>query len=207
MAGQRFNSGQVSDWGRSDFKYSGITGFNKMPIAATSGFYNNAPGVNTGGASNGTCAQRARWWVWSTDRLLSIQIYINVATLEAGATLRVGLYNVNENLEPTTLIEDCGTLDASSTGAKFVNATAKPLGTFCVAAWASNHSTVRYNRGASSIGEGQLSFGDINRYSGNYGYCWGVDAVDYSGGLPAVAPAVTVQRLTTNLIMPGVGFS
>jgi hypothetical protein len=207
MSRPNWNSGQVSDWGRSDSKYSGFTALNKIPVGTNVGFYNNAPGVASGGASNGTCAQRARWWLWSTDRLLSIQIYITVSTLEAGATLRVGLYNVDERLQPTTLIEDCGTLDASSTGTKFVNATAKPLGTFCVAAWASNHATVRYNRGASVIGEGQLFLGDNTRYNGNYTYCWGVNSVDYSGGLPAVAPSVSAQSLTTNLIMPGVAFS
>jgi prepilin-type processing-associated H-X9-DG protein len=127
--------------------------------------------------------------------------------LEAGATLRVGTYNLNDDLEPTTLIEDYGTMDASSTGTKTIVGAAPVVGRFAVAAWASNHATVRYQRGNVLLADGHLMFGDATPYAGNYGYCWGVNSVDYSGGLPATAPAVTIQGATTNLIMPAVSIS
>lgn len=205
MPPARFNSGQVSDWGRTPV----IPASNLWTRYYKSGTrqYNLAPGVNTNSAGNANSARVNRWWIWAVDRYSIVTIRVNVTTLESGATVRVGTYNLNDDLEPTTLIEDYGTMDCSTTGAKTIVGTIPVSGRFAVAAAVSNHSTVRFTRAASSIAEGHFLFGDLTAYNGNYGYCWGVDSVDYSAGLPATAPAVTIQGVTTNLIMPAVSFS
>jgi hypothetical protein len=169
--------------------------------------YNNAPGIATNAASNASCAQIARWWLWGSDRPVTVTIRVRVQTLEVGATARLAIYRLNDDLIPTTLVEDFGTVSASTTGTKSVTGTIAVSGPFAVAVWASNHSTVRYTRAATTIAEGNLLFGDSTAYNGQYGMCWGVEAVDYSAQFPSTAPTVAIRRDTDNLIMPAVSFS
>lgn len=198
------NAGQVSDWGRTQrTPASNLLGRHYRNATVGSGFaYNNMPGIGGNGASNGTCAQRARFWPIAFEFPTFVRIFTSVQTLESGATMRMGTYNLDENMVPTTLIEDCGTVDASTTGVKSLDATKPLLGWVAIALWASNHSTVRYLRGSSIIAEGGLLFGDSSVYGGGAFYCWGIDSVDYSGGFPSTAPTVTARGLSDNLMMP-----
>jgi hypothetical protein len=165
------------------------------------------PGVTVNATQNATSAERARWWIYSVDRFSIITIRMSVQVAESGATLRVGTYNLDDDLRPSTLVEDYGTMNASSTGIKSIVGTFPVIGRFAVALWASNHANVRYTRASATLVEAHYLFGDASAYANNQGYCWGVDSVDYSGGFPAVAPAVTIQSATTNLMMPAISIS
>jgi hypothetical protein len=62
------------------------------------------------------------------------RVGIRIATAEAGATPRIGIYGRNSNNRPGDLILDCGTIDASTTGNKDITVSATiPAGLFFLA--------------------------------------------------------------------------
>jgi hypothetical protein len=62
------------------------------------------------------------------------RVAVRVATAEAGATPRIGIYARDANNRPGDLILDCGTVDASTTGVKEITVSATiPAGLFFMA--------------------------------------------------------------------------
>ena len=77
---------------------------------------NTAPGSNE--FSNGNLS---RLWAapFQVPRAMSIdRLAVEVMTLQAASTCRLGLYRANANGEPGVLVVDGGTVDTSTTGAK-----------------------------------------------------------------------------------------
>jgi hypothetical protein len=61
------------------------------------------------------------YYPWYVDVAYLIdQVAIEVTTAGAGALVRAGLYNADTNWQPTTLLVDFGTFDASTTGVKII---------------------------------------------------------------------------------------
>jgi len=48
------------------------------------------------------------------------RIAIDIETLDNGKDIRLGIYNCNSSLEPSSLVQDCGTVDTDSTGLKAI---------------------------------------------------------------------------------------
>ncbi len=123
---------------------------------------------------------------------------IEVMTAQASGLLRLGLYASNLNgLYPNTLVEDLGTVDASTTGGKDAAFSANRLWTAGEVWWftiQTNDATI----GIRGINE-KLLGAPLTAATGNYV----VDDNDtYSGGLPDPA-AITfarANRLTPNIM-------
>jgi hypothetical protein len=167
-----------------------------------------APGIPTVTAATVSGATAARWWIYRTERPLQVKnIWTWCTTGQTGATMRLGLYNVNANMEPTTLLADYGTIDAASTGRKGASGTSTVLGAFAVAMWCSNHTSVRFFRANSVSASGDL-FGDGSFLDSPGAVCWGGSGFDYSAGLPANAPTawtdIAPQSIANSLFVPGV---
>lgn len=133
-------------------------------------------------AVNASVAQNAVWYLCFTPLSADVtSLYVNVTTLETGATARLGVYGCTASLGLGSLITDFGTVSAATTGEKVATATATVNGYFWVCGWFSNHTTVRYARiTASATPFGALSGTTTNVVAGRR-----TTAVDYSAGLPA----------------------
>ena len=146
-------------------------------------------------------AQFVGYWPCYTNRRIRIDgIATWVFTQETGSTLRVGVAQANADLTPGTLIADYGTLSGASTGKKEATGSSYiDAGWFFLAAWASNHSTVRWMR-ATSFRE--PPFGSQIALGRSY-FAWVSSATqDYSSGLPTNPPALALADSTSNPNLP-----
>jgi hypothetical protein len=133
MAGQRFNSGQVSNWGRDVVPSGGSKG---QVLEKKSGTNYD---VVWGGASNAVLQFSADYLApphgranisTADGRLTALMVLVpsggmscdalqlSCASGNASAICRLGIYSSNANNLPDTLIVDAGTVDVSSGGLK-----------------------------------------------------------------------------------------
>lgn len=142
-------------------------------------------------------AQKAFWlpcYVPRSRKVREIRTYC--WTGEEGAYLRAGLYNCTNELRPTTLIEEYGTLSGATSGIKSTLGT-RVLGPgfFMLCLWASNHGTVRWTKPGSLSDNG---FGATL----TSGVTWGAwrlqtETADYSAGLPATVVGTAIYDAST----------
>ena len=191
---------------------TGLTyGYPEKVLYAAAGAIHYPIGVFGQSAQTAATAQECTWWPIFLNRRVTLDAISNWCwTLEAGSTLRLGVYAAGANATPTTLTADYGTVSGASTGSKSATgSTAIGPGLVFIAAWQSNHTTVRWSR--SSPPEQSLTiFGENGVAGGQFGLCWKVTGVDYSAGLPANAPALSIVYSSagaTTAICPGIRFT
>lgn len=157
----------------------------KAPSASSS--YHPAETVPDGAQGSALIPVQRTWWLpCFVDRDSTV---VNLATYcwtgEAGAYLRLGIYNASADIVPTTLITDCGNLSGATAGSKdLAVSVAVPAGWFFICVWAPNFSTVRWNRVNAFMSKGPFGSdvtGGIKPFYGRQ------TATDYSAGLPASA--------------------
>lgn len=135
---------------------------------------------------------------------LASGIAINVTTGVAASITRISLYNSAAGL-PTTLIEDLGTVDCSTTGIKTVNfATPRTLGGEY---WVRTHTTgtaaLVVVNGTSPSGAGVPHGGPFSGYSTAQPSGWrrsGATAGAASTAAPSTAPSLTVTARWTTVV-------
>lgn len=148
-----------------------------------------------GAFQTSSLAQQAMWWPCYTHRAVTVAALATYCgTLEAGSTMRFGIYaNTGSDLAVGSLLADFGTVSGASTGAKEVSGSqAVSAGYFWVCNWQSNHSTVRWLRRSSASGL-PPSFAGVQNAYGRHFMGYKVTAVDYSAGLPASPPSLTLM--------------
>jgi hypothetical protein len=145
--------------------------------------------LGSGGDSQAT---KVRFWVYNVRPARTVASIRNYCwTAQAGSTLRVGLYNVDGDGRPTTLIADYGTLSGATIGIKSVTGSTVVSGPIALAVAASDHATVRWGRALVTASTVYKPYGDSSPANDRPGCYWFASA-DYSAGLPADAPSVSV---------------
>jgi hypothetical protein len=189
MAGQRFNAGQVSDWGVNPYNpgvYMAKTVGDIFPQWAS--FSNTASGAFDSRFSS------IPIWIPNACTLTELTAYCS--TLQADSTLRLGIYSSDQELKPVNLLADFGTVSGASTGTKRASGSLAILpGMYCLTAWGSaTHSTVRWFS-PNAIWNPFDYTGQIATNRSMLGYT--AASVDYSGGFPATAPSVSLVNSAT----------
>jgi len=174
-----------------------------QPTFASSAVY---LGPETGYAattgSSASVAQVAYIYPKSVSRRLTLAaLAIEVTTLEAGSTARVGVYSLDASWSTATKVAEYTSvtaIDCSSTGIKeSTGSTALDPGWYALVVWYSNHSTVRLRKlqpqSATLFGN---PVGALNRFV----FGWKTAATDYSAGLPASfdLTALTLANTSTD---------
>lgn len=175
---------------RSDGVWSQIgSGVAGMYPVGTSRFFGPANALGFALSPAGQQAQRLCLHPVVLNRPATVSdLSTYCSTSEAGSTLRLGLYGMDDNLRPTTLIADYGTVSGASTGGKTATGTTVVDGPFMLAVWASNHTTVRWSRYSvirELYGESSVGYGRTN-------YFLTATSVDYSNGFPQRLPTLSV---------------
>ena len=161
MAGQRFNSGRVSDWGRT-------IDVPPIPLPPRVGF--DLPRLNLASANaGGTCSayQQLRVNYIAVSRpctLGSVRFNVNGAAATAGTVVRFGVYSVLPDGMIGPLISDLGTIAVDSTGTKTIDFSANPIsvsaqGYYMANCWQDQNSTfnfIAYVGGASGGAVGYI---------------------------------------------------
>jgi hypothetical protein len=106
--------------------WSNVSGVDKHPIpkaGATS--YWGIPGVWSGAAyTTKTLAANILYYqpfiVSGTSAITVSAVGLNVSTLVASTSIRIGIYAADNNLQPTTLMVDAGTVSSATTGWKTI---------------------------------------------------------------------------------------
>lgn len=159
--------------------------------ASTASYFQPGIGQGDAGSQSAATAQTCTWIPFYIERPRTVASIGNYCfTLEAGSTMRLGLYTcLSTNFEPDALIADYGTVSGASTGFKTATGTTVVgPGVFWVASWASNHTTVRWSK--ITLG-GQSALG-CNPATGRFYPGFSISAVDYSAGLPATATGYSI---------------
>jgi hypothetical protein len=115
MAGQRFNSGLVRNWGQP------INPLPAQPLTSTGYGCPNVQIITAAGATtwNSQVADRSVYGFFAVTTPVTITAASIRVTLSAvGGELRTGIYTCNSVGLPVDLVEDFGVFDASSTGKK-----------------------------------------------------------------------------------------
>jgi hypothetical protein len=185
---------------------SGGGGGGTMPFALPSAQWMYPQHMGTGATNTQAAATAQRFHLTPmfiardctvTDALARVQ------TLESGATMCLGIYGSDDELVPTTLIADFGTVSATTTGDKTITGLSQALsqGWVFLATWCSNHSTVRYAKfSVASLGVWS-PFGHHTSQRTNWGRALG-GTIDYSAGLPSTPPTTAVVEHVTEANPP-----
>jgi hypothetical protein len=115
MAGQRFNSSQVSNWGQP------INPLPRQPITSAGYGCPNVQIIAAAGATawNSAVADRSVYGFFAVTTPVTITAASIRVTLSAvGGELRTGIYTCDSTGLPVNLVVDFGVFDASSTGKK-----------------------------------------------------------------------------------------
>ncbi len=188
MAGQRFNSGQVSDWGVNPYN-PGV-----YMAKTVQDFFPQWCGLPTQATSVASDSRFTAIPIWIPYSCTLTELTTYCTTLQADSTLRLGIYTADQELKPATLLADFGTVSGASTGTKRATGSLVLLpGMYSLASWGSaTHSTVRWV-GTDLVGWNPFDyFGQIITGRRMLGYT--ATSVDYSGGLPAAAPSVSLAN-------------
>jgi hypothetical protein len=173
---------------------------------ATSTFY--LPyGQSTSTTAIGSAQNQVAIWYpfFIPNRRTLTAISVNVTTLEAGSTTKLGVYNLTMGapISVGSLVADYGDADTSGTGLKqATGSTALNPGWYFICGWCSNHTTVRLAR--SSITQPPMGLGTITSTSFDIGFVR--TGVDFSAGLGTGAGA-TVANSGTQRIMIAMTFT
>jgi hypothetical protein len=159
--------------------------------------------VDTDAASQtAALAQIGFWWPCYAHRALTVTGFaIYCWTLEVGSTMRFGIYaNSGTDLTPGSLVADFGTVAGTTAGEKTVaGSQAISAGYFWVCLWASNNTTVRWNRRTTNTQ--WTPFGAVTAQGRSY-FAYKSGAVDYSAGLPSSPPSLSVCENVTDSNAP-----
>lgn len=150
---------------------------------------------------SGATAQQACWFPVFLPRRCTPTISLYVFTLESGATGRVSTWaNDEATFKPATggLIEDLGSVSASTTGTKVVTCST-PIGPgwVWIGTWVSNHTTVRWGRYGSSTVDARL-MGDYGIFGGRPVFGWTAGTLDYSSAWSSTLPSLTAANTVTH---------
>ena len=123
------------------------------------------------------------------------RIAIFVHTLADGTSIRLGIYNLNATLQPSSLVLDAGVVDASTTGLKEITISQQLTKGIYALAFVSDGTPSIH----SSSGGGYSIWGCDTGLSGYPRYT--LFAFQAYGALPATAPAITsYSRYTYNIV-------
>lgn len=163
----------------------------------------------TTGAAAGSFAQRPFWWPFIADRTLTIAtINCYCWTLEAGSTLRLGIYNCTDEWVPTTLVADYGTVSGAATGLKTATGTSTvPAGPFVICVWPSNHAAVRWSVASSHNASGSKPLGHPLEGSTHGAWRLQTETADYSAGLPSPITATSLYMMSVTAVCPDITVS
>ena len=105
--------------------WGNISGIDKHPIPKSATSYWGIPGVWSGAAyATKTLAANILYYqpfiVSGTSAITVSAVGLNVSTLAAATSIRIGIYAADNNLQPTTLMVDAGTVSSATTGWKTV---------------------------------------------------------------------------------------
>ena len=112
MAGQRFNSSQVSNWGQP------INTLPRQPQRTAAETF-GAPNVQSIAAGGGTAwnsvvADRGAGWFFAVTTPITISsVAVRVTTSAVSGELRAGIYYCKSDSQVGELVADFGVLDAS----------------------------------------------------------------------------------------------
>jgi hypothetical protein len=109
-----------------------------MTDGGAAGFNFGAPGIWFNAASTDAPTAnvfRPRPFILSqAETLVEVVVKVSTASSTVGSVMRVGIYNADANLMPTTLVSDLGTVAIDSTGAKSLTPSlALPAGRYVIA--------------------------------------------------------------------------
>ena len=143
----------------------------------------------THAGANASHAQRVVFYpVWMPKRRAITRLTVNVTTIEAGATARLGVFTctgVNTSVFSGDLVVDAGLVSAATIGQKSLTVSLSLTpGMWVFAVWCSNHTTVRYGNPDVPAAPLGRSAGYLSPYIATF-----VNGVDYSAGLPSTIPA------------------
>lgn len=158
MAGQRFNSGQVADWGR-DSKNARLLSLASAPgitNRTTTSFYYWPNATFTSATTRAATANRLyiATATFTENVLLDrARISINTQASSSGQLARLGIYDNDANMVPQNLVSDFGTVDISSTGIKAITGLNVPLvaGTYSVCVVFQQACTPVYSRWVTGV--------------------------------------------------------
>lgn len=143
-------------------------------------------------------AQSAWWFPYWLPRRCTPTVNQYCWTLESGSTLRASLWSNNDaTFKPSTLLEDLGTMSGAATGAKSVAASGSVgPGWVWVGLWASNHTTVRWNRFAGNWNAALM--GDVDPMATRIAFGWTAGSLNYSSAWNSTLPTLTAANSVTN---------
>lgn len=172
MAGQRFNSGQITGWGRDNFipqwgtYYPGGT-------ASSDPFGWGWPWGVQHTSPVSQLGQGFRYFqpflISELSTLTAIRVMVG-GSGQANSTIRTGIYQANSYWEPGSLLADFGTVDSSSTGNKDITGLTQTLipGRYWAVIEASNSNTTFTGyRPILGLGVNTTNYGAVYYGSGN----------------------------------------
>lgn len=160
MPPARFNSGRVSDWGRT---------VDVPPIPLPPRVGQDLPRLNLASASNGgTCGSyqemRANYIALSRPCTLgSVRFNVNSQAATAGTVVRFGIYSVLTDGMIGPLIRDLGTIAVDSTGVKTIDFSGDPVslsaqGFYMANCWQAQNSTFNFQAYVGGASGGSVGY-------------------------------------------------
>jgi hypothetical protein len=183
MAGQRFSSGQVSEYGRTA---PNLTLASTTVSGSTGSPYGwGLSGTLTTWAHNANITSYTPAVFGGSWSITNFRINVTTAG-SASSTAVIGVYNADYLWQPTTLVAQTSTFAIDSTGVKTVNITASgSAGRFLFAINQSANATYGIRIATSPVGV-------ISLTSGSDGFqCYRRIAETYSATMPATGTAWT----------------
>lgn len=187
MAGQRFNSGRVSDWGHNVVTDGALTASRGAVLTANPDVPNGVeygftpplqlppiagkylPRLNLASShAGGTCGSYQEMRVNfipvsrpCTLSELTVSVYAQAAT--AGTVVRFGIYAYKANGDIGDLVIDLGTVDVTSTGLKTIDFSATPVsvtngGFFFANVWQAQNSSFHLRSYEAGGAGGQVGY-------------------------------------------------
>jgi hypothetical protein len=166
MAGQRFNSGQVSEWGRT-------LSLQSYPSGTT--FW--LPGQTVTSQTNNAIAANFLFFggllVEAETRFTGLSVYVNNGV--ASSNVRLGIYNANDLWVPTTVVLDSGDVATTSSGLKdWANNFTLMPGRYLTAIVSNSNPTLSFwqgtrHTGGTSISSNGFSLTTVGSLSFTYG--------------------------------------
>ena len=153
-------------------------------------------GAAAGGAS---IAQRFHLVPLFVPRAVTVaRIRAQCGTLEAGSTLRLGIYAADDALNVGDRVADWGTVSGAAAGEKIISglSTALTAGWYWLATWASNHAVARWHKWnvtGSSTALWSPGGASVNLGRNNWGRL--AIGVDYTAGLPSTTAATWTDHV------------
>lgn len=172
----------------------------EVPTLASATVYMVPPTfrMNSGSATASQASKMFILPIFVSRRLTVAALAVRVSTLEAGSTIRLGLYPLGADWAPGTLTVDYGTVSGASTGMKeATGSTVIDPGWYGIAAAFSNHTTIRTWSGTPTAGTTPLLGVTASTTGSAQHFIGWQESADYSAGLPSTTTASLIQSDST----------